>query len=112
MRTGIRIDNLKPGSKGAICFADVTVTLEFPEKAPIDLVTINECSLRDGDKGQWLALPRRSWTGSDGETRWVKQVTLPDHTYRAAFTALQFAWTRYSPETPAAATEPESSPFE
>lgn len=110
MRAAIRIENLKE-SKWAVCQGDVTIVLEVKGQADIPVVTIHDCTLRDGDKGQWLALPRRSYEGKDGTTQYFKMVGMPQHTYNAAITAMQDAWALKSEAGPVEEDGDDGDPF-
>ena len=111
MKTAFRVENLREAPGGAICFADLTLQLQKPDGTVVDLVTIHECELRDGEKSRFIGPPRGSWTGRDGSRHWVKHITFPKHTYRAALAALEAAWDAHTPQPQPETGEPDSDPF-
>ena len=111
MKTAFRVENLREAPGGAICFADLTLQLQKPDGTVVDLVTIHECELRDGDKGRFIGPPRGSWTGRDGEKHWVKHITFPPHTRKAALAAMEAAWGAHVHTPEPEGVESDSDPF-
>jgi DNA-binding cell septation regulator SpoVG len=107
MKTDVRIENVKEGRAGAICFADVTLIIARAGQSPVDLVTIKEVSLRSGENGYFLGMPQRSWTGRDGSTKYTRMVEMPKHTHTACLDAVQKAWEAHQGPQAAATPDPE-----
>lgn len=97
-KPGVRIENVKAATNSGrcVCRADVILTLENPGKALVDLVTLHECELVNGDRGPFVGMPKRDWTGRDGTKKYTRLASVPPHTHDAILRALQVAWEEFN----------------